>query len=398
MQQPSCHVTKNIGAVVLLFLVECCLLADAGVPREPSPLQRHHHHHHHHYLHCCIMMGGGRCCLLLQATEEISAFICPALVDSHGHTVLRLSMGRLLDTLLSNMDAVLKQQQQQQQQQRAGSSAIDSSQPVQLPKLMMYSGHDSTIMPLLTGALSHASTTSDQAYSSTLPKPPAALCCICTMLFPPDFADRSPVQQGSYTLHVCYCQPLAKQWAINYVPSNAVVLFHCMSFKRVEGIFNAAAAAAAIDAMACCCQRSALGMELDTWPPYISNLVFELWELTPPTVSPRSNMTAGSSPAAAAAAAPTSPPGPFFVRVLYNKQPLPLPGAAEGDKLLTAEGLMHPACATKWPLEIANHPPPPAPRIHSHSCQELKPAMCPARWAPVSAGGFKTAAVLSGCH
>lgn len=45
------------------------------------------------------------CCGARQATEEIKAFICPALVDDHGHAVMRLSMGRLLDTLLANMDA-----------------------------------------------------------------------------------------------------------------------------------------------------------------------------------------------------------------------------------------------------------------------------------------------------
>lgn len=68
-------------------------------------------------------------------------------------------MGRLLDTLLDNMDKKL----QQQQQQRSGVSSSSgngngssSSTPQQQqqsghPKLMMYSGHDSTIMPLLTG-------------------------------------------------------------------------------------------------------------------------------------------------------------------------------------------------------------------------------------------------------
>eukprot|EP00775_Hariotina_reticulata_P008609 gene8609-8790_t len=78
---------------------------------------------------------------------------------------------------------------------------------------------------------------------------------------------------------------------------------------------------------------TALGIELETWPPYISNLVFELWELSPPTVSPQNNMAAGSSTSAgaAAAAAPPASPGSFMVRVLYNKQPLQLPGAAEGD-------------------------------------------------------------------
>jgi hypothetical protein len=77
----------------------------------------------------------------VQATEEISAFICPALVDEHGHAVLRLSMGRLLDILLANMETAAAAAGQ------AGSSSSSSH-----AKLMMFSGHDSTIMPLLTGA------------------------------------------------------------------------------------------------------------------------------------------------------------------------------------------------------------------------------------------------------
>jgi hypothetical protein len=84
----------------------------------------------------------GLLCLHLQATEEISAFICPALVDEHGHAVLRLSMGRLLDILLANMETAAAAAGQ------AGSSSSSSSSHA---KLMMFSGHDSTIMPLLTG-------------------------------------------------------------------------------------------------------------------------------------------------------------------------------------------------------------------------------------------------------
>lgn len=90
--------------------------------------------------------------LLLQATEEISAFICPALVDDHGHAVLRLSMGRLLDTLLANMDAA-RHQEGTTTAEGPSSSSGSSSPCQQQRRMMLYSGHDSTIMPLLTGEL-----------------------------------------------------------------------------------------------------------------------------------------------------------------------------------------------------------------------------------------------------
>ncbi|WIA35594.1 hypothetical protein OEZ86_004015 [Tetradesmus obliquus] len=155
------------------------------------------------------------------ATEEISAFICPALVDEHGHAVLRLSMGRLLDILLANMETAAAAAAGQ-----AGSSSSSSH-----AKLMMFSGHDSTIMPLLT----------------------------------------------------------------------------------------------------------ALGCDLQRWPPYISNLVFELWELKPPTHQLQNNMAAGNA-AAASSSSSSEAPGPFVVRVLYNKQPLQLPGAAEANPTLLELG------------------------------------------------------------
>jgi hypothetical protein len=96
-----------------------------------------------------------------QATEEISAFICPALVDDHGHAVLRLSMGRLLDTLLANMDDARQQAQvsaalgvpSSSSSGGGGSSGQAQQQQQHAQRLMMYSGHDSTIMPLLTGGL-----------------------------------------------------------------------------------------------------------------------------------------------------------------------------------------------------------------------------------------------------
>jgi hypothetical protein len=178
------------------------------------------------------------------ATEEISAFICPALVDDHGQAVLRLSMGRLLDTLLANMDNTLHQQQQwlQQQQQGNGSSSSTGSsvgrdsthqqEQVGHLKFMMYSGHDSTIMPLLT----------------------------------------------------------------------------------------------------------ALGVDFERWPPYISNLVFELWELQPPPLNPKSNMAPSTSSNGNQQqqhnSSSSSSNGPYVVRVLYNKQPVLLPGASEANPTL----------------------------------------------------------------
>ena len=91
----------------------------------------------------------------MQATEEIKAFICPALVDDHGHAVLRLSMGRLLDTLLANMEAARSQEHVSAAlgvASTSGNSGGQQQQQQQQRRLMLYSGHDSTVMPLLTGA------------------------------------------------------------------------------------------------------------------------------------------------------------------------------------------------------------------------------------------------------
>ncbi len=61
---------------------------------------------------------------------------------------------------------------------------------------------------------------------------------------------------------------------------------------------------------------AALGVDVTTWPPYISNLVFELWEL------PRRQ---GQGQAAAGGGSR------FLVRVLYNRQELPLPHSPPGE-------------------------------------------------------------------
>lgn len=99
----------------------------------------------------------------LQATEEFSTFVCPALDDETGHSILRLSMGRMVDVLLANMESAVN-----------GSSGVSSNTTGSVmglssgggvaaaspaannggsssPKMFLYSGHDSTIMPLLVG-------------------------------------------------------------------------------------------------------------------------------------------------------------------------------------------------------------------------------------------------------
>lgn len=98
----------------------------------------------------------------------------------------------------------------------------------------------------------------------------------------------------------------------------------------------------------CALPTTALGAEINKWPPYISNLVFELWELQPPTLNPTNNMgttttaTNSSSGGSSSSQQPSSSrsgedggAAPMFVvRVLYNKQPLELPGASEGAWLM----------------------------------------------------------------
>lgn len=86
--------------------------------------------------------------------------------------------------------------------------------------------------------------------------------------------------------------------------------------------------------LAVMCADAALGVDLDRWPPYISNLVFELWELQPPVYDSRNNMahnsSQGSNHQQGSNSRSSSSGGPYVVRVLYNKQPIKLPGASEG--------------------------------------------------------------------
>jgi len=164
------------------------------------------------------------------ATAEFSHFVAPSLRDAHGGTVLRLSMGRLLDSLLARMDEAVAASARTGAGAGAGSGAGSTPHP----PLRLYAGHDSTVLPLL-------------------------------------------VAVG--------------------------------------------------------------GRDVVRWPPYCSNVVLELHEVVGAPAA------AGAAPAAAGAAdtsgAPSPPPpGRWFVRALFNGEPLPLGagGAGEGGGAGAEEG------------------------------------------------------------
>ncbi|KXZ43285.1 hypothetical protein GPECTOR_95g674 [Gonium pectorale] len=72
---------------------------------------------------------------------------------------------------------------------------------------------------------------------------------------------------------------------------------------------------------------SALGHDVTTWPPYMTSLAFELWEL-PPAPAPD---TKGQDPAQHGSSAPSASPAPrYAVRVLRNLEELPLPHCPPG--------------------------------------------------------------------
>jgi lysophosphatidic acid phosphatase type 6 len=84
------------------------------------------------------------------ATAEFSHFVAPSLRDGHGETVLRLSMGRLLDNLLVHMDeAVVKAAGGGGGSKGGGGGDSSSSSNGSVTPLRLYSGHDSTVLPLL---------------------------------------------------------------------------------------------------------------------------------------------------------------------------------------------------------------------------------------------------------
>jgi hypothetical protein len=138
-------------------------------------------------LHTDPFFPHGPC--LLQATAEFGAFISPSLKDEHGHVVLRLSMGRMIDKLLANMERAKGSNSSSSSGSTgaavpaaAATSGSTSGSvwggPGATPRLICYSGHDSTIMPLLTG---------EHGYLVALASGPE-----CT-----------PPQAGPCTLHVC---------------------------------------------------------------------------------------------------------------------------------------------------------------------------------------------------
>jgi len=76
-------------------------------------------------------------------------FICRSLEDDHGKSILRLSMGRMLDQLLANMETAIAGHSGHSSSFSSSSSGSNAV-PSPPPKMMMYSGDDSTIMPLMT--------------------------------------------------------------------------------------------------------------------------------------------------------------------------------------------------------------------------------------------------------
>eukprot|EP00197_Chlamydomonas_leiostraca_P004794 CAMPEP_0202870166 /NCGR_PEP_ID=MMETSP1391-20130828/14819_1 /ASSEMBLY_ACC=CAM_ASM_000867 /TAXON_ID=1034604 /ORGANISM="Chlamydomonas leiostraca, Strain SAG 11-49" /LENGTH=509 /DNA_ID=CAMNT_0049550657 /DNA_START=81 /DNA_END=1610 /DNA_ORIENTATION=- len=102
------------------------------------------------------------------ATKEFAPYVAPSINDKHGQTLLRLGTGVLLHTLVSNMESALQQQpaaaaapskpaQASSQAGKAGpagskqaQAAPNSSQQAPSGPLMyLYSGHDSSLMPIL---------------------------------------------------------------------------------------------------------------------------------------------------------------------------------------------------------------------------------------------------------
>ncbi|GFR44810.1 hypothetical protein Agub_g6146 [Astrephomene gubernaculifera] len=162
----------------------------------------------------------------LEFATEIAPSLTAPLTLAHGRSVLRLSMGRLLHTLMDNMRGAAAAGAGTAGAAAEGAGGVGGA--VGSPRMYLYSGHDSTIMPLL----------------------------------------------------------------------------------------------------------AALGLDVTHWPPYLSNLVFELWELPPPPPPQQPPPPSSSSSSAAATAAAASPPPPppprYVVRVLYNLQELPLPHCPPG--------------------------------------------------------------------
>ncbi|KAG2424099.1 hypothetical protein HXX76_014774 [Chlamydomonas incerta] len=166
------------------------------------------------------------------ATLEFATEVAPSVRDRFGRAVMRLSMGRLLHTLVANMTAAAAAAGGGEKAAQAQGAVVAGSGAA-APRMYLYSGHDSTIMPLL----------------------------------------------------------------------------------------------------------SALGLDVSHWPPYLSNIVLELWQLPQPAPAPAAvpeAAAAAQDTEAAAAVAPTGSaaaaalPQRFVVRVLFNREELALPHCPQG--------------------------------------------------------------------
>eukprot|EP00200_Dunaliella_tertiolecta_P002707 CAMPEP_0202357266 /NCGR_PEP_ID=MMETSP1126-20121109/11362_1 /ASSEMBLY_ACC=CAM_ASM_000457 /TAXON_ID=3047 /ORGANISM="Dunaliella tertiolecta, Strain CCMP1320" /LENGTH=445 /DNA_ID=CAMNT_0048950113 /DNA_START=101 /DNA_END=1438 /DNA_ORIENTATION=- len=80
------------------------------------------------------------------ATKEFGPLVAPTVSDEHGHKHLRLSMGILLKTMTENMEAAINAPVEGAH----ASLGPTNETKAKLPLIFLYSGHDSTIMPLLS--------------------------------------------------------------------------------------------------------------------------------------------------------------------------------------------------------------------------------------------------------
>lgn len=78
-------------------------------------------------------------------TTPCPRYVAPGVHDQHGHTILRLGTGVLLHTLMSNMEAAI-----QPAAAPAAAAQLPGSSPAAGPRMYLYSGHDSSLMPILS--------------------------------------------------------------------------------------------------------------------------------------------------------------------------------------------------------------------------------------------------------
>lgn len=209
------------------------------------------------------------------AAREFGAFVAPSVKDAHGHVVLRLSMGRLLDRLVRNME-------------EAAAATADSS------------GRGGA--ELVPEAAEVASSSGRGATGATSGRFTAAA------------AAAAPPPQPRHPGHQDNAGGGGGRPRMYLYSGHDTTIFPLLA---------------------------ALGQDTDTWPPYVSNLVFELWELpAAPAVAaatPAEPAVARRSSGGAAGSGPREPgglPAPpgaaagatrHVVKVLYNRRQLDLP-------------------------------------------------------------------------